>query len=53
MTDAHIWTALRDMQERTGWPPAACIDAVALDAGLDRERVAQVWRERALAGGAG
>lgn len=53
MTDASIWTALRDMQERTGWPPSAIIDAVAMEHNLDRDRVSQVWRERVTRTGAG
>lgn len=53
MTDQRIWEALRDISERTGWPASAVIDAVAMDFNLDRERVAQVWRERSLSAGAG
>ena len=53
MTDAAIWTALRDMTEATSWPPSAVIDAVADEHGLDRDRVAQVWRERMTGMGAG
>ena len=53
MTDQRIWTALRETDERTGWPPSAVIDAVAMEHGLDRDRVAQVWRERLAMGGAG
>ena len=53
MTDQRIWESLRDMTERTGWPPSAVIDAVADEHGLDRDRVAQVWRERTLGMGAG
>jgi len=46
MTDQRIWAAIQDMTERTGWPPSAVFDAVAKEHGLDRDRVAQVWRDR-------
>ena len=53
MTDQNIWAALLAMTEATGWPPSAVIDAVTEQHGLDRDRVAQVWRERMLGMGAG
>jgi NADH:ubiquinone oxidoreductase subunit E len=53
LSDQRIWEALREITERTGWPTPAVIDAVAMDYGLDRARVAQVWRERSFTTGAG
>ena len=53
MTDQRIWAAILAMTERTSWPASAVIDAVADEHGLDRDRVAQVWRERMVNGGAG
>lgn len=53
MTDARIWAALLEMQESTGWPPAAIVDAVAEKLAIDRDRVAQVWREREFNHGCG
>jgi hypothetical protein len=53
MTDQRIWAALQEMTERTGWPPSAVIDAVADEHALERDRVAQVWRERMTGMGAG
>lgn len=53
MSDGEIWAALREISERTGWPAPACIDAVSMDTGVDRDRVAQIWIERQLMMGAG
>ena len=53
MTDQRIWAAILAMTERTSWPASAVIDAVADEHGLDRDRVAQVWRTWALKAGAG
>jgi hypothetical protein len=53
MTDQRIWQAIQEIAERTGWPAPAVIDAVAMDLEQDRDRVAQVWRERMTGAGAG
>ena len=53
MTDQRIWAAILAMIERTSWPASAVIDAVADEHNLDRDRVAQVYRERMMNGGAG
>lgn len=53
MTDARVWEAIKEMDESTGWPPAAIVDAVAEKLETDRDRVAQVWRERSFNIGAG
>jgi hypothetical protein len=53
LTDQRIWEAIQELTERTAWPTPAVIDAVVLAYGIDRDRVAQVWRERSFTTGAG
>lgn len=52
-SDAEIWRELQSLHERTGWPASAVIDAIAADWELPRDRVKQIWIERATMGGAG
>lgn len=52
-SDAEIWRELQSLHERTSWPASAVIDAIAADWELPRDRVKQIWIERATMGGAG
>lgn len=43
-TDETILREIREMEEGTAWPASAIACAVAYKLGVDRERVADVWR---------
>ena len=54
MSDAKIWAAIQAMAEVTGWQtPSLLVDTVADREGIDRERVADVFRARTTMQGAG
>lgn len=54
LSDAKIWAAIQAMAEVTGWQtPSLLIDAIAERGGIDRDRVADVFRARTTMQGAG
>lgn len=54
LSDAQIWAAIQSLMHETGWTePSLIIDAITERKGIDRDRVKQVYRERAVMGGAG
>ena len=54
LSDARIWQLIQALQHETGWTaPSLLIDTIVEREGLDRDRVAQVFRERTLMQGAG
>ena len=54
ISDARIWHFIQALQHETGWTaPSLLIDTIVEREGIDRDRVAQVFRERTLMHGAG
>jgi hypothetical protein len=53
LTDAQIWQRLQAIERETGWPPAAVIDAVAIDGGLNADHVRAVYVAMTTMQGAG
>lgn len=54
LSDAQIWAAIKRMAEITGWEtPSVLIDAVAVDEGINAERVRAVYVARTTMQGAG
>ena len=54
LSDAQIWAAIQSLMHETGWTePSLIVDAITEREGIDRDRVKQVYRERAVMGWAG
>lgn len=54
LSDAKIWAAIQAMADVRGWQtPSLLIDTVAEREGIDRDRVADVFRARTTMQGAG
>lgn len=54
LSDARIWQLIQDLARETGWDtPSLLVDTIADREGLNRDRVAQVYRNNTVMQGAG